>query len=349
MEAQDRQFIAACVLDGVVLPWCRSLASTAVHPLRLFALITLPVGLLGGGTATLVPFSEAPAPQVRDAGQHRIAIDVDLVVFNVTVTDNRGRRVSGLRASDFRILEENRLQTVTVFNAEDKPASIGLIIDNSGSMQTKRPDVVNAALAFTSASNAEDELFVINFNENVYLGLPPSKAFTNSPYEIRSALLRTAPAGMTALYDALAAGIEHLKTGTRDRKVLVLLSDGGDNASRRRLDDVIQISRRTSAAIYAIGIYDEADLDRNPGVLRRIAESSGGRAYFPASSNDLNRVWRDVAGEIRNQYTIAYRSSNSDRDGKYRKVKITARRNGRSLRVMTRDGYFAPTSESIAK
>jgi len=322
-----------------------------VRPLRLSALISLSISfLIGGGIAALVPFSAPFAAQGRDEEkQHTIAIDVDLVVFNVSVTDSRGRRVSGLKAADFRVVEENRLQTVTVFNAENNPASIGLIIDNSGSMQSKRADVINAALAFTGASNTEDELFVINFNENVYVGLPPSMPFTSSPYHIRAALLGAAPAGMTALYDALAVGIEHVKIGTWDRKALVVLSDGGDNASRHRLDDVIEIARRSSAAIYAIGIYDETDQDRSPGVLRRIAQLSGGRAYFPESSGDLNRVWRDIAGENRNQYTIGYRSSNSDRDGKYRKVKITASRNGRSLRVMTRDGYFASNAESNEK
>jgi VWFA-related protein len=322
-----------------------------VRSLRLSALISLLISLfIWGGIAALVPYSAASAAQGRDEEkQYTIAIDVDLVVFNVSVTDSRGRRVSGLKAADFRVVEENRLQTVTIFNAEDSPASIGLIIDNSGSMQSKLADVINAALAFTGASNAEDELFVINFNENVYVSLPPSMPFTSSPYQIRAALLGTAPAGMTALYDALAVGIEHVKTGTRDRKAIVVLSDGGDNASRHRLDDVIEIARRSSAAIYAIGIYDETDQDRSPGVLRRIAQLSGGRAYFPDSPGDLNRVWRDIAGEIRNQYTIGYRSSNSDRDGKYRKVKITASRNGRSLRVMTRDGYFASNAESTAK
>jgi Ca-activated chloride channel family protein len=113
--------------------------------------------------------------------------------------------------------------------------------------------------------------------------------------------VRTAPAGFTALYDALAVGIEHLKDGMRDRKALVVLSDGGDNASHRRLDDVLQIARRSSATIYTIGIYDDADLDRNPRVLQKIAELSGGRAYFPDSLHDLERVWQDIAGRIRHQ------------------------------------------------
>ena len=298
-------------------------------------------------STALVSFPAAPVRQARDGGPYTIAVDVDLVLFNVTVTDSRGRHVSGLRASEFGVYEEGRLQNITFFSAEEGPATVGLIIDNSGSMRAKRTDVVNAALIFAGASRPDDEMFVVNFNEEVYLGLPPQIQFTNELSEIRSALLSTAPDGMTALYDGLAAGIAHLKTGTRSRKALVLMSDGADNASRLRLGDVVELAQRTQATIYTIGIYAEGDPDRNPRVLRRIAELSGGRAYFPAALSDLNRIWSEIAGEIRNQYTIGYRSSNADRDGKHRKVKITASRNGRNFRIITRDGYFAPTSEPI--
>jgi Ca-activated chloride channel homolog len=307
-----------------------------VRSLIRFAVISLLVSLSG----SLSSAAGLQAQQSRDEGQFSIAVDVDLVLFNVTVTDGRDRHVSGLKASDFHIFEENRSQEITLFAPEDVPASVGLIIDNSSSMHDKRADVARAALAFTNASNPEDEMFVIKFNERVYFGLPPSIPFTNDTEEIRSALLRTAPVGLTALYDALSAGIEHLKTGTRDRKALVVLSDGGDNASRRRLDDVLELAQRSSATIYTIGIYDDSDIDRNPGVLRKIAGLSGGRAYFPDSFDDLQRVWRDIAGGIRSQYTIGYHSTNPNRNGPFRKVKITAGRNGgRGLRVTTRDGY----------
>jgi Ca-activated chloride channel homolog len=310
-----------------------------VRPLILSAVILL--------STALVSFPAAPVRQGRDGAPYTIAVDVDFVVFSVTVTDSSGRHVSGLRASEFVVQEESRLQNITLFNAEDGPATVGFIIDNSGSMGGKRADVVNAVLVFAGASRSDDEMFVVNFNEKVYLGLPSPIQFTSDLSEIRSALLGTMPEGLTALYDALAAGIEHLKTGTRARKALVVMSDGGDNASRLRLEQVVEIAQRSRATIYAIGIYDEADMDRNPRVLRRIAELSGGRAYFPQSFSNLNRIWREVAGEIRNQYTIGYHSSNAVRDGKYRKVKITASRNGRSFRVSARDGYFAPASGSI--
>jgi VWFA-related protein len=168
--------------------------------------------------------------------------------------------------------------------------------------------------------------------------------FTSDARQIHEALLRRPPTGLTALYDALALGIDHLKAGTRDRKVLVVLSDGGDNASRRPLDEVLLSARQSNATIYTIGIYDESDRDQDPHTLRKIADLSGGRAYFPRALDDLKRVWRDIAGGIRNQYTVAYHSSNPIRDGAFRKVRITAGRNAkRDLRVAARDGYFAPT------
>jgi VWFA-related protein len=278
-----------------------------------------------------------------------LSVDVDLVLFNVTITDSRGRPVSGLKQDDFRVYEEGRVQDITAFHAEDVPASIGLIIDNSGSMQNRRTDVANAALAFVGASNPEDEVFVVNFNERVYLGLPPSIRFTNDLDQLRSALLRIPAAGLTALYDALATGIEHLSSGTRNRKTLVVLSDGGDNASRRNLDEVLQIAQRSNATIYTIGIYDEYNTDRNPGVLRKIAQQSGGRAYFPKSRDDLEQVWRDIASGIRTQYTIGYLSSNPGRNGAFRKVKIVASRNGKAFRTNTREGYVAAVDKPIVR
>jgi len=287
--------------------------------------------------------------QTSRSSQLRIAVDVDLVVFNVTVTDQKGRPVSGLTPGDFVLSEDGRTQSITLFSAEDAPASVGLIIDNSGSMIDKRADVVNAALAFVAASHPRDELFVVNFNEMASLGLPASIRFTSDARQLRSALLPI-PTGLTALYDAVALGLEHLSAGTRDRKALVVLSDGGDNASRRGLDDVLDMARRSSATIYTIGVYDETNRDRNPRVLRQLAALTGGRAYFPRELTDLSQVWRDIAGGIRSQYTLGYQSTNSARDGTFRTVTISAKRDGRrGLRVSTRDGYFAPATRAIEK
>jgi Ca-activated chloride channel family protein len=317
-----------------------------VRALVLIALISLSLGLPPG--AALIP-ARAQA-QGGDRGAYSIVVDVNFVVFNVTVTDNKGRQVAGLKASDFQIREANRAQDIKVFGAENAPATVGIVIDNSGSMRNKRANVVDAALAFAGASHPEDELFLLNFNEKVTFGLPPSLPFTSNFAQLRSALLDTRADGLTALYDALATGIEHLKAGTRDRKVLVVLSDGGDNASRRSLDDVLGIAQRSNATIYTIGIYDEDNPDRNPRALRRIADLSGGRAFFPQSLEAMEQAWGEIAEAIRSQYTIGYLSTNSSRDGAFRKVQITAGRNGRrDLRVAARDGYFAPTDERIGR
>jgi Ca-activated chloride channel homolog len=299
---------------------------------------------------SVLAVASIPAQQGRDGDQFTIAVDVDLVLFNVTVTDNRGRYVSALKSTDFQIFEEGRLQTMKLFRAEDSPATVGLVLDNSGSMSKRRADVAKAALDFVTASNPGDEVFIVNFNERVYLGLPREIPFTSDIAQIRSALLKTAPIGLTALYDAMAVGIDHLKNGTRDRKALVVLSDGGDNASGHTLNQVLEIAQRSSATIYTIGIYDVSDADRNPGVLRKISQVTGGRAYFPSSTEDLGKVWNDIAGGIRSQYTIGYSSTNTNRNGAFRKVKIVARTDGgKTLRVKTREGFVAPSDKVVPR
>jgi len=288
--------------------------------------------------------TSVPVRQDRDGGDFSISVNVNVALFNVSVTDSKGRHVSGLKASDFRVLENGRPQEIQLFSAEDVPATIGLVMDNSGSMRPKQSDVQHAAIAFVGASNPADELFLVSFNEKVRLGLPQELRFTSDLGQVQFALQQMTPGGLTALYDATAFALEHLKTGTRDRKALVVLSDGGDNASHRKLDDVLEISRRSTATVYTIGIYDENDPDRNPRVLRKIAESSGGRAYFPRTLANLDEVWRDIAGEIRSQYTIGYVPKKSGSgDGAYRSVKIVANQNGgKSLSVNTREGYVLP-------
>jgi len=303
-----------------------------VRPLQLLLLASLLAGVL------------VTAQQGRDEEHLTFAVNVDLVVINATVTDGRGRHVAGLTAADFTVSEAGRAQAITLFHAGDAPASIGLVLDNSGSMLDKRADVATAATAFVRARHPDDEMFVVNFNEQASLGLPAAVRFTSDIGMLRSALLK-APAGLTALYDALAVGLAHVSTGTRDRKALVVLSDGGDNASTRSLDAVVQLARQSSATVYTIGIYDETNRDRNPRALRRIAALSGGRAYFPDEASDLEQVWGDIAGAIRSQYTIGYHSTNPARDGAFHTVAITAARKGeRRLRVAAREGYLAPAA-----
>ena len=276
------------------------------------------------------------------AFQFTISVDVDLVVFNVTVLDGNRRPVPGLTADSFHIYEDGREQRIRIFQPEDTPATVGLVIDNSGSMSNKRRDVVTAALEFIGASQHDDEMFIVDFNRKPWLGLPDSMPFTNNVSELRSALLQTRTEGTTALYDALELSLNHLKDGTRQRKALVLLSDGGDNASVVKLDDVLRMAQQSSATIYCIGIYDPFAKDKNPSVLKKIAKVTGGESYFPTTSSDLHEVWPRIAGAIRGQYTIGYVSTNPVRDGSYRSVKITAsNKRGKALEVRSRPGYLA--------
>src|SRR5437867_1419634 len=215
--------------------------------------------------------------------QYTLSVDVDLVVFNLTVLDADGRPVTGLTEKDFRVYEDGREEKIKIFQPEDTPATVGLLIDNSGSMTNKRNEVVNAAWTFVTASHPDDEMFIVNFNRRPWFALPPSMAFTSDRSQIHATLTETRAEGTTALYDALALALNHLKNGIRQRKALVVLSDGGDNASIATLDAVLKMAQQSSATIYCIGIYDPYEKERNPGVLKKIAKATGGEAYFPSS------------------------------------------------------------------
>jgi VWFA-related protein len=272
--------------------------------------------------------------------QFTISVDVDLVVFNLTVMDKDGRAVRGLTADKFHIFEDGAEQQIKIFQPEDTPSTIGLMIDNSGSMANKRNDVVTAATSFVNASHPDDEIFIVNFNVKPWLALPESVPFSSDRSQLRATLSETITHSTTALYDALDLALDHLKKGTRQRKALVVLSDGGDNASRARLDDVLRLAQESSATVYCIGIYDPRQDDRNPEVLKRIAKVTGGEAYFPRKLSDMREIWPKIATSIRGQYTIGYLSTNTKRDGAYRKVVVKAQdQRGKALDVRTRAGY----------
>ncbi len=281
--------------------------------------------------------------------QFTISIDVDLVVFNVTVLNSGGQPYTGLTEGDFKVYEDGKEQAIKVFQPEDTPSTVGLLIDNSGSMSTKTREVVSAALAFLDASHPSNETFIVDFNYRPWFALPASVPFTSDRAQLRAALMETKAQGTTALYDALAMGFQQLKKGTRQRKAIVILSDGGDNGSHTSLDEALLMAQQSSATIYCIGIYDPFTnrRDRNPGVLRRIAKVGGGEAFFPATTADLQKIWPRIAGAIRGEYTIGYFSSNPARDGSYRNVRIVASvKKGKALDLRTRPGYYAPTSPS---
>ncbi len=211
-------------------------------------------------------------------------------------------------------------------------------------MAPKISEVIDAARAFVGDSNPLDELFVVNFNDRVSMGLPAGMPFTSSPSQLETALYTIRATGRTALYDAVAVGLKHLERGTLQKKALVVLSDGGDNASHIGLKDLIPMAERSSATIYTIGIYDDSDPDRNPKILRQLSKLSGGETYLPRNVYALGEVWRSIAGGIRSQYTIGYVSTNGARDGSFRNVKVNASdKRGKPLVTRTRAGYLAPS------
>lgn len=285
----------------------------------------------------------APAPG-RPGGEYSIKVNVDMVVLRATTQDHKNILVSGLKQDDFQVYEDGVRQAIKYFSHEDIPVTVGLVVDNSGSMRPKRHDVIAAAMAFARSSNPQDQMFVVNFNEKVSFGLPGNTAFTDQAAQLQLAMSSTAPDGETALYDAVAVALEHLKKSDRDKKVLVVVSDGGDNASNHKQAEIMALAEKSNAIIYTIGIFDDQDADRNPGVLKRLAKETGGEAFLPESIKDVTPVCERIARDIRNQYTIAYVPTNRRRDGTYRVIKVNASAAGRGrLLVRTRTGYFAPS------
>jgi VWFA-related protein len=281
-------------------------------------------------------------PPGGQADPFTIAVKMNLVVIHATVLDAKGVLVSGLDKRDFQVFEDEVPQQIDSFSHEDVPVTVGLVVDNSGSMGPKRSEVIAAALAFARSSNPQDQMFVVTFNEKVSFGLPDDMPFTDQVAELYKALSRIAANGMTALYDAVAGGLEHLNKGNRNKKVLIVISDGGDNASSRKLDQIMTMAGRSDAIIYTIGVFDENDPDRDPGMLKQLAKATGGMAFLPGSVKDVVPICERIAHDIRNQYTIAYVPSNEKQDGTYRALQVKAGTPDRkSLIVRTRAGYYA--------
>ena len=278
----------------------------------------------------------------QDPQPFRISVNVDLVVLNVSVRNRDHQFAADLREANFEVFEDGVKQSIQLFKHEDIPVTVGLIIDHSGSMRHKLTDVVVAARTFVQASSSQDEMFVVNFSDKVTLGLPAAISFTSHADDLARAISNTPAAGMTALYDALIVARTRLQHGSRDKKVLVLISDGRDNASKHGLAEVIAMTQRSKALIYAIGIFDPEDPDRNPGVLRRIAAATGGEAYFPRQLPDVVAVCERIARDIRQQYTIGYVSRVAAPPGSYRTIQVVARDSAkRKLVVRTRPGYVS--------
>lgn len=219
----------------------------------------------------------------------------------MTVQEGHGGFITGLESQDFSVYENGRPQEIRFFHREDVPVTVGMVVDHSGSMRTKRSSVIEAARSFAGSSNGDDEMFLVDFNERVWMGLPDTEPFTTSRSELEAALERMAPGGRTALYDAIVAGLQHLALGSKDKKVLIVVSDGGDNASSHTIGEVLRLAGRSNAIIYTIGLFDSEDADRNPRILRRIATETGGEFFLPPMTSLVKDACNHIAREIRNQ------------------------------------------------
>ncbi len=292
----------------------------------------------------------SPPQPAQKKDEYRIRTDVNLVVLHASVLDDRGRFVPGLQQENFRVFEDKVEQKLALFKREDIPVTVGLVIDNSGSMRDKRERVNLSSLTFVKTSNPDDQVFVVNFNDDYYLDL--DKDFTNDINELKEALERIDSRGSTALYDAIVGSLDHLKKGTRDKKVLLVITDGEDNASRigngnpqRALELTMLEAQKSDAVIYAIGLLGhERAAKKARRALESLAAATGGLAIFPEALGDVEAVCTQIAHDIRNQYTLAYYPSNFRKDGSFRsvKVEVVPPRGHGKISVRTRTGYYAP-------
>ena len=273
-------------------------------------------------------------------GTFVIRKDVDEVLLHATVVDDKQHIVTDLDRNAFTVFEDGKPQNIISFHHEDIPVAMGIVIDNSGSMREKRAKVNQAALNLVRSSNPQDEVFVVNFNDEYYL----DQDFTNDLLKLKEALEKIDARGGTALYEALVASAEHLKNDARlERKVLFVVTDGEDNASRETLEQAVkQLQEENGPSVYAIGILgDEEHPKRAKRALEIIAQRTGGVAYFPSTLDQVDEISRQVAHDIRNQYTIGYKPTNPRASGGFRTIRVEAKRGKSKLVVRTKSGYYA--------
>jgi len=232
--------------------------------------------------------------------------EADLVVVHVNVRDGRSDTVTNLPQSAFQVAEDGKLQEITFFSNEDVPVAVGLVLDNSGSMIARHSMVAAGVHAFAESSHPEDEVFSIIFNENIRFGLPDTIKFTKNPVQIAASLQRFPIGGLTALHDAVVAGLEQLQEASHQKRVLVVLSDGEDNASQHSDDAMVERAMRSDAVIYAVSTGDLGSNVGRPRLLKRLAELSGGAAYFPEKEADVVKAFREIAKNIRRGYSVGY-------------------------------------------
>lgn len=302
-------------------------------PSKLGLLAVLGAFLMGG----ILAQQKAETPD----DQSVIRVDTRLVVLHCSVLDNKGRLVTNLPQSAFKVYENKTEQPIKLFRREDVPVSMGLVIDNSGSMRDKRQRVEAAAVKLVKASNRQDEIFIVNFNDDAYLDVP----FTNDLAKMEEGLARIDSRGGTAMRDAISMSMDHLKQeGKKDKKVILVVTDGDDTASTGiTLEKLVEKAHKLDQVIiYGIGILGKEDARTRKKAERAInalTKASGGASYYPGDVSEVEALAEQVAQDIRSQYVIAYSPTNQNLDGTFRTIKVTA--TGGRYTVRTRSGYYA--------
>jgi len=286
------------------------------------------------------PAEAGQSPEGNEGGVFVFKKEVNEVVLHATVVDDKQRMITNLDKGAFTVLEDGKPQAITSFRHEDIPVAMAIVIDNSGSMREKRPKVNQAALNLVRSSNAQDQVFIVNFNDEYYL----DQDFTSNINQLKEALEKIEARGGTALYDAVVASADHLKKNAKlERKVLFVVTDGEDNASRESLEQAVRrLQEENGPTVYAIGLLGEEKQRRAHRALQTMTERTGGISFFPRTLDEVDAISRSVAHDIRNQYTIGYKPTNPKSTGGYRAIHVDARAHGYGkLTVRTRSGYYA--------
>jgi Ca-activated chloride channel homolog len=298
---------------------------------------------------------QPPAPQEKG---FTIGVSVDMVLMYTSVFNKGGSFVSGLKKENFRLYEDSAPQTLEMFAQEDVPVNMGILLDLSGSMRGKIDQVNKAALAFIRASNPQDKVFLIGFNDEVEL----LQDYTSDIDEITDALENTIVTGGTALFDAIYLGVQKAQAGSKPKKAVVVITDGEDRDSYYKLDELVAKVQESDVQIFSVGFLDEVPEkgffgrwsktgpEKAHDTLVRISEETGGKPFFPNKLTDLHSIVAEIATDLRSQYSLGYFSTNTARDGSFRRVKVELNApSGKDLHVRYRRGYYAPKSQLTQK
>jgi Ca-activated chloride channel family protein len=290
------------------------------------------------------PLGSSSIQALNGAALHVIRTDVKLVLVPVSVTDAMQRVVTGLSRDNFEVFDGKNPQIIQDFSSEDVPLSVGIILDSSGSMRDKWDRVRDAVNEFCNAANPQDEFFMVVFSDQPRL----TNEFTNSPEDLQKEMLFTQPKGRTALLDAIQMGLRKMKSAKYGKKVLLIISDGGDNHSRYSEHEIKSLAQESDVMIYSIGLFDRyvptVEELQGPELLSEITEPTGGRAFTLESPNELPKIARHIGMELRTQYVLAYRPQDVPHDGKWHRIKVKLRLPKRLpfLQAHAKTGYYAP-------